>query len=281
VKRLVSLLLVLAALLPVAAGASVQPSVTFLLSRQQPDGGFAEPGRQSTPGLSAWTVLALVAAGHAPDAAATQYLRTQTGGSASDLELRALALLAAREDAAPLLDQIAALEQPDGTIGGYVSSTAWGVLALRAGGRAMPPHTLARLLAAQSRSGGWSWSGQGAGDADDTAAVVEALRAAGEPATARPIARALAFLRRCQAKSGGFAATPGDTPNAQTSAWALQAYAAAGRNPGKPALAYLARLRQRNGSYRYNAKLATTPLWVTSEVVPAVLGKAFPLDPLH
>src|SRR5207244_3908529 len=104
------------ATLAFAFGAIQNLQYMLLLLQQPHAGGFAEPGRQSTPGLSAWAVLALVAAGHAPDAAATQYLRTQTGGSASDLELRALALLAAREDAAPLLDQIAALEQPDGTI---------------------------------------------------------------------------------------------------------------------------------------------------------------------
>ena len=101
------------------------------------------------------------------------------------------------------------------------------------------------------------------------------------PATARPIVRALAFLHRCQEKTGGFAATPGAGANAQTSAWALQAFAAAGRNPGKPARAYLARLHRPDGSYRYNAKLGVTPVWVTSEVVPAVLGKPFPLVALH
>jgi hypothetical protein len=208
-------------------------------------------------------------------------LHTQTGGSTADLELRALALLAAHEDAGALLDQIATLARPDGTIGGYVNSTAWGVLALRAGGRALPTGTLDRLLATHAKTGGWSWSGRGQGDADDTAAVVEALRAAGEPATARPIVRALTFLRRCQEKAGGFAATPGSGANAQTSAWVLQAFAAAGRNPGKPARAYLARLQRPDGSYRYNARLAVTPVWVTSEAVPAVLAKPFPLAPLH
>jgi hypothetical protein len=280
-RRAVGVLVVLAALLALPAGAATDGSVAFLLSRQQQDGGFAEPGRSSTPGLSAWAVLALVAAGHRPSPGAVTYLRTRSGGSTADLELRALALLAAHEDAAPVLDQIATLTKADGTIGGYVNSTAWGVLALRAGGRAVPAQTVATLRAAQAKSGGWSWSGHGPGDADDTAAVVEALRAAGEPATGGPIARALAFLRRCQEKGGGFAATPGSGANAQTSAWALQAFAAAGRAPGKPALAYLARLRRRDGSYRYNAKLAVTPVWVTSEVVPAVLGKAFPLVPLH
>src|SRR5206468_8435105 len=118
----------------------------------------AEPGRQSTPGLSAWTVLALVAAGHTPDAKALAYLRDQSGGSAADVDLRALALTAAGGDASALLDRIAADAKADGAIGDYVNSTAWGVLALRAGGRAVPAATVPHLLAAQSPNGGWSWS---------------------------------------------------------------------------------------------------------------------------
>jgi hypothetical protein len=279
VRRLACALLLLAALLPLAAAAAtpVDGSVGFLLTREQGDGGFAEPGRQSTPGLSAWAVLALVAAGRTPDAKALAYLHAQSGGSAADLDLRVLALAAAGEDATALLDRIAADARADGTIGDYVNSTAWGVLALRAGGRAIPAATVPHLLAMQSANGGWSWSGKGAGDADDTAAVVEALRAAGQPAASKPIQRALGFLRRCHTASGGFAASPGGTPNAQTSAWAIQAFAAAGASPGKHALAYLARLRQRNGSYRYAPTLAVTPVWVTSEVVPALLRKPFPL----
>jgi Prenyltransferase and squalene oxidase repeat len=279
VRRLACLLLVLGALAPLTAAAAtpVDGSVAFLLSREQADGGFAEPGRQSTPGLSAWAVLALEAAGHPPDAKALAYLHAQSGGSAADLDLRALALTAAGEDAGPLLDRIAADAKADGTIGGYVNSTAWGVLALRSAGRAVPAPTVPHLLAAQSANGGWSWSGHGAGDADDTAAVVEALRAAGQPAASSAIQRALAFLRRCHTKSGGFAPSPGGTPNAQTSAWAIQAFAAAGASPGKRALAYLARLRRSDGSYRYAPTLAVTPVWVTSEVVPALLRKPFPL----
>jgi prenyltransferase beta subunit len=277
VRRLLAVLVALAAVLPLAAAAgTADRSATFLLSRQQKDGGFAEPGRASTAGLSAWAVLALVAAKRDPGQPALDYLRTQSGGATTDLELRALALTAAHADAGALLDAIATLQKPDGTIGDYVSSTAWGVLALRAGGRAVAPVTVQRLLAAQSKAGGWGWNGVGA-DADDTAAVIEALRAAGEPAASPALKRGLAYLRRCQGRDGGFAARPGAGSNAQTSAWAVQAFYAAGAAPGKRALAYLTRLRKPNGSFRYNAKLSVTPVWVTSEVLPALLGKPFPL----
>ena len=44
------------------------------------------------------------------------------------------------------------------------------------------------------------------------------------------------------------------------------------------AFAYLAKLRQADGSYRYSAKYAATPVWVTSQVLAALAKKPFPLS---
>jgi len=52
----------------------------------------------------------------------------------------------------------------------------------------------------------------------------------------------------------------------------------AGRSPGAPAFGYLARMRRPDGSYRYNARYVTTPLWVTAQVLPALARKPFPLS---
>ena len=38
----------------------------YVASRQQADGGFAEPGQSSDPSLTAWAVLGLSAAGREP-----------------------------------------------------------------------------------------------------------------------------------------------------------------------------------------------------------------------
>ena len=43
------------------------------------------------------------------------------------------------------------------------------------------------------------------------------------------------------------------------------------------ALDYLAARRQANGSYAYRAGLVQTPAWVTSQVLPAVNGRAYPI----
>ena len=52
-----------AAALLLAAAGSVPSGIRYLESRQVAGGGFAEPGGQPTPGLTAWAVIGLRAAG--------------------------------------------------------------------------------------------------------------------------------------------------------------------------------------------------------------------------
>ena len=132
------------------------------------------------------------------------------------------------------------------------------------------------LRAAQRPNGGWSWLAGGAADANDTAAAIQALRAVG--VKGRPIDRGVAFLRRHQNADGGFELTLDRGSDTQSTAWAIQALLAAGRQPGAPAFRYLARMRRPDGSYRYNARYVTTPLWVTAQVLPALARKPFPLS---
>ena len=47
--------------------------------------------------------------------------------------------------------------------------------------------------------------------------------------------------------------------------------------PPRTAFAYLAKLKRADGSYRYSAKYAATPVWVTSQVLAALAKKPFPL----
>ena len=71
--------------------------------------------------------------------------------------------------------------------------------------------------------------------------------------------------------------TQGRGSDAQSTAWAIQGLVAAGRTPPRSAFAYLARLRQADGSYRYSTKYVATPVWVTSQVLAALAKKPFPL----
>jgi hypothetical protein len=258
-----------------AAGAVAASPSAYVASRQQPDGGFAEPGRRSSPALTAWAVLGLVAAGKTPGPRATSYLVSAPARDATDIALRMLALDALGADTRALSERLESLRRPNGRIGPLVNSTIWGVIALRALGRSIGADTVRYLLRQQRASGGWSWYPGGAPDSNDTAAAIEALRAAG--LGGKPISRGLAFLRKLQRRGGGFALLEGRASDSQSTAWAIQAFLAAGKRPPAGAFSFLARMRRRDGSYRYSARYAVTPVWVTAQVLPALHRKPFPL----
>ena len=139
----------------------------------------------------------------------------------------------------------------------------------------MPQPAINYVLHSQTRAGGWSWAPQVAPDSNDTAVAIEALRAAG--VTGRPVRRGIAYLRRLENRDGGFSLVRGRSSDAQSTAWAIQAFVAARAAPQRTAFRYLARLRNSDGSYRYSRRYAVTPVWVTAQVLPALMRRAFPL----
>jgi hypothetical protein len=243
----------------------------YVASRQQADGGYAEPGGRSDPALTAWSVLGLHAAGRHPAHPPVAYLRDAPIADTTDLALRIMALRALGADVSELTARLERQRRRDGRIGSLVNSTAWGALALERPGRA----TMRYLLRAQHRSGGWSWLPRGAPDSNDTAAAIQALRSGG--VRGRPIRRGLAYIRRLTAPSGGVRLTPGREPDAQSTAWAIQAYVAAGVRPPRAAFRFLASLRRPDGSYRYSKRYTVTPTLVTAQALPALARKAYPL----
>ncbi len=242
----------------------------YVASRQQADGGFAEPGARSDPALTAWAVLGLKASGRAPRGTAV-YLRGAPVSDTTDLALRVMALRALGESTEPFLTRLRRQRRKDGRIGSLVNSTIWGVLALPRGEQ----RAVRYLLRRQGRSGGWSWAPNGAPDSNDTAAAIQALRWSG--VRGRPIRRGLAFIRSLTARNGGVRLVAGREPDAQSTAWAIQAYLAAGVKPPAAAFGFLASLRRPDGSYRYSRRYAVTPAVVTAQVLPALSRKPFPL----
>jgi prenyltransferase beta subunit len=265
-----------AAAVAAPAAGPVDRAASYLATRQQADGGFAEPGGRSDPALTAWSALALAAAGRRP-AGAADYLAGKPVADATDIALRALALRALGRSADDEVARLESLRQPSGRIGPLVDSTIWAVLALRAAGRPADAGTIRYLRRQQAPGGGWSWTPRGAPDSNDTSAAVEALRAAGVSARSSTVRRAIVFLGRLENQDGGFALVRGRASDAQSTAWALQAYLAAGRRAPPRARSYLLRLRRPDGSFRYSRRYAVTPVWVTAQVVPALAGKPFPL----
>ena len=259
-----------------AAALAVTPA-GFLHAHQAPSGAFAEAGGSQGPLLTAWAALGLRASG-ADTGKALDYLQAHEAGLAetTDVELVALAESAlggrpheaARPD--PLRPASRRPHRPDRQLDDLGNPRP-------AAGAASPRRrdAVRFVLRQQARSGGWAWYLHGQPDSNDTAAAIEALRSAG--VTGKPIRRGLAYLLRLQNRDGGFELTPGRGSDAQSTAWAVQAFVAAGRAAPKGSIAYLLRLRRPDGSFRYSKRYATTPVWVTAQVLPALARKPFPL----
>ena len=257
-----------AAALVTALALAVSP-VAFVQSRAA-NGAFSEPGGTPDALLTSWAVLGLRAAG-ATAPGSLEYLHSQeaTLHSSNDVALVALAEQALGDRDAALLARLHV--KPSGQIGETLNSTYWGVLAL---GRASGA-TRRFLLAHQARTGCFAWGAGIRPDSNDTAAALEALHVA--RVSGAPVTRAVRCLRTFQNRDGGFELDHGRGSDAQSTAWAIQGFAAAKVKPPRSAFAYLAKLKRPDGSYRYSARYVTTPVWVTSQVLAALAKKPFPL----
>ena len=214
----------------------------------------------------------------------TRYLSRGIGGlgQVGELErtilvLRAAGLSPRRFAGRDLVARLERHRRRDGSFDGYVSYTAFGVLALRAAG-APPAASVGWLAGAQNADGGFGLVRRAASDADMTGAVLQALVAGGRrgSGTARRAARRLV---RIQNRDGGFGSSSGEPSNAQSTAYAVQGLVAA-RSGGaavRAALRYLKRLQRRDGSVRYSRGSAQTPVWVTAQALSALRRRPLPI----
>jgi hypothetical protein len=244
--------------------------------------------------MTGWSVLGLEATGKHPfalrrgSANPISYLRgtvseiTTTG----DIERTILVLTTAGMnprsfEGRDLVQRLLARRGRDGSFGRQVNPTAFGVLALAAAGRPQGNgRSAAWLRSIANDDGGWGFVPGAASDPDSTGAALQALAAAGGSRGA--IQAGVRYLRGAQQKGGGWALLGGPA-NAQSTAWAVQGLIAAGVSPskvrkgGRSPLDYLTTLQAGDGHYRYSASSDQTPIWVTSQVLQALSGQAFPL----
>ena len=297
----VAMLIAGAALAPAGAraAAGALPAVRYLQSIQNADGGWGTgPRTPSTAVQTSWSVIGLAAAGYDP-------LSVRRGGrspepllrryaarsrSVADLERTALALAAAglSPRTGGLSVRLHRAQGTDGSFGRLVNLTSYGILALRAGGVAARSSAVRRaaswLERRQNRDGGFNFAGRGGpSGADDTAAAVMALAAAGR-GRSRAVRRAAARLGRTQNPDGGYALQPPGASNAQSTATVVQALVAAGRNPdrqhrrgARSPLTYLRSLQASSGLVRYSRTSAQTPVWVTAEALAALARRPLPV----
>jgi Prenyltransferase and squalene oxidase repeat len=252
-----------------AAAAIAASPASYVQSRQQADGAFAEVGGVPGPELTAWAALGL-RAGRAETGNALSYLVTHEGelSSPTSIALVALAEGALGHDPSGLLGRLPMRPRA-------VNEAIWDILALRQARRPLPTPIVSYLVSSQAASGGFAWARGVRPDSNDTAFAIQALRAAG--VRGKPVTRAVAFLRKFQRRDGGFELSRGRGSDAQSTAVAIQGLVAAGSKPPPAAFRYLAKLRRADGSYRYSVRYAATPLWVTSQTLLALARKPFPL----
>ena len=288
-----ALALVALAPAPALAASPTSRAAAYLQRAQNADGGFGfAPGSATTPIATQWAAIGLRAAGHDParvrrgHGATLRAAVVRSAGRARDASDTARAILALGSSTT-LTRRLVGLQKDDGSFDRLVTTTAFGVLALRASDRSTRDAAVRRatawLAGQQNTDGGWSAAGRGAASGiDETAAALQALVRGGTSRTAARVRRAVRFLRAHQSPDGGFPLRVGDASNAQSTAWAVQALVAGGVDPARvrhagsrDPLAYLRSLQAADGAVRYSRTSAQTPVWVTAQALLALARRAF------
>ena len=280
---------------PAAAVAATpaQRATAYLVKAQNEDGGFGGTASGgSSPLYTGWAGLGLGAAGRNPQdvkrpggRSLARYVLRRAGSLTDIGEIERTALLAKVAGLSPrsfggrnLIDQVQGRRRHDGSISGFVSYTAFGVMVLRADGVPAGASTIKWLVNSQNSDGGFGLARSSASGADMTGAALQALPTVGRGDS--PAAkRAAGWLRANQNSDGGFGQFKGQASNAQSTAYAVQGLLAvgAGGRAVSRARIYLVRLQRGDGSIAYSASSTQTPVWVTAQALMALEGKPLPL----
>ena len=261
-------------------------ALDFLQSQQSKDGsigGFA---------VSSWAAMAISAAGEDPHdwGDLVEYLQNNIDHidekKATDWERHALAVVACNENP----DNFGGIDFVKRIMSFYdreqIGNSAdlyddfFGIIALVACGvdKDSPVIQTIRVYikGQQYENGGW-------GDVDSTAAAVMSLIISGEYNDSDCIKEALSFIKSTQTDHGGFQSW--GTTNTASTAWAINAIVAAGQDPtssewkhdGNSPVDFLISLQQENGVFNWSKDQNMNPVWMTSYVIPALLGKPYPI----
>lgn len=296
--------LVVAGLLLAAPSAIAASPASYLLAAQNSDGGWGGARGQASAQLyTGWASLGIAAAGRNPldvrrgGRSPIDFMRANAAQLDDTGEVERTILVLAAAGANPrsfggrdLVRQLERRRRPNGSYAGGTVLSAFSVLALKAAGRGSTAGvraTVRWLERQQNPDGGFSVGGRGTQSViDDTASTVEGLVAGGRRRSLS-VRRAIAFLARQQSPDGGFPLSQGATSNAQSTAYAVQAFVAAGRDPdrvrrrgSRSPLAYLRSLTQPNGLVRYSRTSSQTAVWVTGQAAMALARKPLPLAPV-
>jgi len=245
----------IAARTPAGAGGVEADAVVALAALGRPGGERLRalvrlaPAYTQAPGPAAKTVLAAVAVGRNP--------RCFAG---VDLVSRIRAGYA------------------DGVFGASIWDQSLSLAALHAAAEPVPPAALKRLRSLR-RDGGWGFSvvREDSDDVDSTAIALMALRAAGAPASDPAVRAGVAWLLRERLPSGGWRGAAGAGANANSTGLAIRALVASDRPAPAAAVRILRGLQQPDGSFALAAALSGSADLATSESVPALVQRPWPI----
>jgi energy-coupling factor transport system substrate-specific component len=297
-------LAVVAALILLVPAAGAATPRSYLERAQNADGGWGPaPGQGSSQLYTGWASLGMAANARNPrdvsrsGSTPLEYMRARAGQLDDTGELERTILVLAASGVSPrhfagrdLVRELERRRHANGSYAGGVVLTSFSVLALKAAGRASTAGARASVSwigRQQNADGGFSVVGRGGqSSVDDTASAIQALVAGGRRSS-RAVSRGVGFLRRSQNPDGGFPLGPDSPSNAQSTAYAVQGFLAAGRDPARvrrggsrDPLAYLRSLTTGSGAVRYSRTSAQTPVWVTAQAAMALARKPLPLRPV-
>jgi prenyltransferase beta subunit len=275
---------------------TIQNALNYLKTQQVSDGGF---GDLSTTN---WAVMAISSANEDPHTwikngkSPVDYMKAHANelSSALDYERFTLSIVATGENPENFnginyTNEIKAFyDSINAQIGdpNLLNDDFWGILALVACNETNSievTNSMNFIKNNQNLNGGWSWGVNQTSDADDTAAAIMALIAAGEDPNSSVIQNALNYLKTQQADDGGFLSW-GST-NAATDSWVIQAIVASEENitgenwtkNDKTAIDDLLSLQNDDGSFNWTNTSSLSALLMTSYAIPALLGKTYPI----
>lgn len=281
---LVFFVLALVFFLPFRTKAAEDPlakTLDYLASHQLDSGAIYEEGDPSARfDLSAWSAISFAAAGYDPMSVKKNTAASSLGDylvsnacSQSDtlsVERSIIALKSFGFDLnllpCDLFSRLEASKGIDGSIGGDIIGSVFGLLSYGANQRVAPAETVAYVLGKQNIDGGFEPYAPWGTESTFTAQTIQALTSANVSPTDDHIIKAKQFLKSLQTPSGGFKYQTYNTDsNSGSTAAVIMAIYSLGESPedtywlsgSLSALSNLADFIKKDGSFLYDFD----PLW--------------------
>jgi len=164
---------------------------------------------------------------------------------------------------------------------------AFAILGVLSSGDTVPPEAVGYLISQRQPGGGWAWFPGEEQDSNTTAIAIQALIAAGQPASSPVTIEALTYLKSFQNQDGGFSYSQQylGASDSNSTAYAIQAIVAAGQSPlseawtvnGLNPIFYLLDRQLENGSFEWQVGSGSNDL-ATMQAVVALLNRSYPIS---